>query len=377
MDYTTQLKRKSVMKSLVSVILLLALGVALLVFSNGILLLKKPANLYSVPEDELEGKYVTVDLGASTIIYDWYAQTEQSKEGSSLKTITSREYIIDANENSFCGLLLPQSMIEAGDALMEECADYLDYETDEITKGFTVTGIMRKMPADSLEFYHEYMDYDARSAEEQAMILPLYLEVRTGGSVGVTWVMVVLGLALIVLALVRLIRALSGKNQKQLTAKAEELAPGNAEYILNQVQELCQSTPAVGGVRMNSSLLYLENGAKQYLYGAKDVCWAYKNTVTHRTNGIPTGKSYNLMLKLADGSTQAMSMSEPQVDEMLQRIFVTFPGCVVGYSKEWETLFKKDRQEFARLAAAQRAQQPQQSAAPAEQAEPAEAEPQA
>lgn len=372
MDFTKEMKRKSVKKSLFGVIFFLLIGLVLLYFSNGLLLLKKPANLYSVPEDELEGKYVTAEIG---YIFDGYAETVQRKEGSSIETVISREYVIFVNDESVCGLFLPKNMVEDGDALLEESDDYYFGRTDKINKSITVTGIMEKMPDDSLRYYHQCTDYNSMSPEDQEHVLPLLLKVRSSGDIATTWFMVIAGLVFIVIALVRLIGAMSGKNQKQIKGKAEELSPGNPEYILNQVQELCQSTPAVGGVRMTPNLIYLENGAYQYLYGAKDLCWAYKNTVTHRTNGIKTGTSYNLMLRMADGSMRAMSMNEPQVDEWLQKIFVTFPGCVVGYNKDWEKLFKKDRQALAQIAVAQHAQAA--SAQTQAEAAPSEAEPQA
>lgn len=372
MDYTKDMKRKSIKKSLFGVIFFLLIGIALLYFSNGILLLKKPANLYNVPEDELEGKYVTAEIG---YIHDGYAETVQRKEGSSIETVISREYVIFVSDESVCGLFLPKNMVKDGDALLEESDDYYYGRTDEINKSITVTGVMEKMPDDSLRYYHQSTGYDLMSSEEQEHVLPLILKVRSTSDIAMTWVMVIAGLVFIVLALVRLLSALSGKNQKQVKNKVEELSPGNPEYILNQVQELCQSTPAVGGVRMTPNLIYLENGAYQYLYGAKDLCWAYKNTVTHRTNGVVTGRSYNLMLRMADGSSRAMSMNETQVDDWLQKIFNTFPGCVVGYQKDWEKFFKKERQEFMRIAAAQHAQA---QSAPAEPEAPSpEAEPQA
>ena len=51
----------------------------------------------------------------------------------------------------------------------------MDKFTEEITQSFTVTGYVKKLPTDSLDFYYEALDYYSLSAAEREIILPLYL----------------------------------------------------------------------------------------------------------------------------------------------------------------------------------------------------------
>ena len=353
MELMKTLKNKSIRKMLLPVCLLLALGIFFFAISNVWLLVQTPKDLWEVPRDELEGKYVTVELPG---IYLSYAYTEEYKNDRPTGRITSREYLIDANSEDYCGLLLDsEDLMNKGEALLEECDAYWNYETDEITKTFTVTGVMKKMPEDSLDFYHEAVDYDRLSSGEQEVFLPLYLVARDGGDTASSVVFALIAAGLFAAAVILMVKAASGKNQKQIMDKAKELSPASPDYVLSQVDQLYNNAPAVSGLRMNGSLILLEQGAKQFLYGAKDLCWAYQNVVQHKTNGINTGKSYQLILRMTDGTMKQVTMKEAQVQEQLQKIFALYPACVVGYSKELEAAYKNDRASFAGLAASQRA----------------------
>ncbi len=348
MDFIKKLKSKSMRKSIGWAIWPLLFSLIFFSVANVGLLFQKPQYLFDVPESELEGAYVTVDV---PFIYGSYAYEEEYENDRPTGKITSTEYVIDANNVSYCGLYLSGSLIEKGDALMEESYAYMDGETDTITGYFTVTGIMKHMPADSLNFYHEYVEYDAMSAQEQALFLPLYLDTEGGCDV----VLAVGGVICLALAIFLVAYAGSGKYQKQLVQKANELSPGNPEYVYDRIAQLCQDVPAVKGLRIGSGLVYLEQGARQFLYGAQDVCWAYKQTTRHRLYGIiPMGKSYALVLRTASGAMHSIPNREAKVTEQLENIMMALPYCVVGYSKELETLYHKDRPQFIQIAMSQR-----------------------
>ena len=353
MEFLKKLRTRSLKKSLPLVIVLLVGAIVLLSLSEFWLLFQKPANLFDVPRGQLYGKYVTVEI---PFIYGSYAYTEEYKNDRATGNITSQEYIIDANKNDFCGLRLPKGLVAKGDALLQECGDYLNYETDEITATFTVRGIMKAMPSDSLDYYYETIGFRDMSADQQDLFLPLYLDAWDGIPAN-TVICSIFGLALLAGALALLCRALLGGSQKQLLQKAQELAPGNPEYVLAHAEQLYELAPSVGGLRMNASLLLIEQGWKQYLYSTRDLVWAYQNTVRQRVYGISAGASHNLVLKMADGSARSLPMKESQVREQLQKIGALAPDCVLGYSQELETMYQKNREAMRSVAAAQRAPQ--------------------
>lgn len=353
MDFIKKLRAKSLKRrTLPMILILLAPAILMLCLSEFWLLFQKPANLYDVPRRELSGKYVTVEV---PYIYACYAYTEEYQNDQATGNITSCEYIIDANENDYCGLRLPKSLVAQGDALLQESEDYLNYETDEITGTFTVRGIMKAMPSDSLDFYYETIGFENMTAEQQDLFLPLYLDAWDGIPERTT-VCLIFGLAMLIAALVILCVGLPGSGQKQLLKKAQELAPGNPEYVLAHAEQLYDMAPSMGGLRMNASLILIEQGRKQYLYSTKDLVWAYQNVVRQRVYGIAAGTSHNLVLKMADGTTRNLPMGESQVREQLQKIGALAPDCALGYSQELEAMYQqRDRESLRSVAAAQRA----------------------
>lgn len=353
MEFLKKLRARSLKKALPLMIVLLVGAVLLLSLSEFWLLLRTPANLHEVPRRELYGKYVTVEV---PYIYACYAYTEEYKNDRATGNITSCEYVIDANEADYCGLRLPKGLVAKGDALLQESEDYLNYETDEITATFTVRGIMKAMPSDSLDFYYETVGFQDMSADQQDLFLPLYLDAWDGVPER-TVVCLIFGLALLVWGLVLLIRILCGSCQKQLRQKAEALSPGSPEYILSHAEQLYAMAPSTAGLRMNASLILLEQGWKQYLYSTGELVWAYPSMTQHRVYGIPTGKSYGLVLKMADGSTRTLTLPQAKAQEQMQKIQALVPGCALGYSQELEAMYARDRASLQNVAAAQRAAQ--------------------
>lgn len=361
MEFLKKLRSRSLKKAMPLLIFLLVAAVLLLSLSEFWILFQKPVNLHDVPRRELSGKYVTVEI---PFIYGSYAYTEEYKNDRPTGNITSQEYIIDANDNDFCGLRLPQGLVAKGNALMQECEDYLNYETDKITKTFTVRGIMKAMPSDSLDFYYETVDFRNMTADQQDQFLPLYLD-AWDGLPGRTVVCLILGLALLIWGLVLMICILCGSCQKQLIEKAEALSSDSPEYILSHAEQLFTLAPSQGGLRMNAGLILIEQGWRQYLYSTGELVWAYPSMTQHRVYGIPTGKSYGLVLKMADGTGRTLALSQAQVQEQMQKIQALVPGCALGYSQELATMYAQDREHLAQVAAAQRAVAPKGSPADA------------
>ena len=355
MELKKKLRARSLKRALLPAIALMICGVIVLALSEFWLLIQKPVNLYDVPRRELYGKYVTVEV---PYIYTSYAYSEEYRNNRATGTITSCEYIIDANQYDYCGLYLPKDLVAKGDALEEKSESYLygDIDDEELLGySFRVTGIMKAMPSDSLDYYYEAIGFQNMTADQQDLFLPLYLEARSSSALTTTWLLLVFGLVLLGAGVVILVKAASGGDQKQFMQKAEELSPGNPEYILAHAEQLYDMAPSVGGLRMNASLILIEQGRRHYLYGTKDLVWAYQNTVQHKTNGIPTGRSYHLILRMADGSSRDLAMREEQVKEQLQKIRALVPGCALGYSQELADLYQKDRPALRNIAAAQRA----------------------
>lgn len=354
MELLKRLKTKSILGALPLALILAALGAFMLFASNFWLYFTEPADLWDVPRDELEGKYVTVDLEC---IYGSYAYTETYRNNIATGNITEMEYVIDANEDDYCGLVLSGDLIDKGDALMEDTFAYYNYEIDEITSGFTVTGVMKSMPEDSLEYYYEWFEIDAETAEAEGIYLPLYLDATN--NLFTTVMFVIFGIVLMGIGLVPLFTALSGRSQKQIREKAKQLNPNAPDYILSQADELYQNQKDHKTLKMDSRLIIAQN---THLYATAELVWAYHSITRHRVYGIiPAGKTHSLTLAMLDGKRLSIGMkNEAQVMEWLQRIQKLNPNCILGYNDSIQREYRNSPSLLAQKVAAARAPQPQQ-----------------
>jgi hypothetical protein len=77
-----------------------------------------------------------------------------------------------------------------------------------------------------------------------------------------------------------------------------------------------------------------------------DLLWFYKSITQHRTNGIPTGKTFSVTLRFADGKTFSIASRKNLVDGLMLVVACEFPQALQGYDADWEKMFNKDRSAF-------------------------------
>ncbi len=78
----------------------------------------------------------------------------------------------------------------------------------------------------------------------------------------------------------------------------------------------------------------------------RDLIWCYKSVIQHRTNGIPTGKTYAVNVYDRTGKNITIPGKEPEVDQILNLLILYSPGIIAGYSSEIQQFFKNDRLGF-------------------------------
>jgi|GEM_PF-1723721 len=106
-----------------------------------------------------------------------------------------------------------------------------------------------------------------------------------------------------------------------------------------------------------------------------DLVWLYKTVTQHRTNGIPTGKTYAVTLRFTDKTTEAAgARNEAGTDNFMNILMSCCPDAVYGFSKELEQLYNKDLAGFINMAA-ENAQHRKETAAQAQAAEEAASNP--
>lgn len=96
--------------------------------------------------------------------------------------------------------------------------------------------------------------------------------------------------------------------------------------------------------------MMFESGGKTEVVDAKRVIWAYLRTVQHRTNGIPTGKKYSVVVRTLGRAQHDIPMKKQETArEVLAEIQRVLPHVVLGYTDRLERLYIERLQDFACL----------------------------
>ncbi|RHN01371.1 DUF6709 family protein [Dielma fastidiosa] len=347
MNMLKELKKVSLKKVLPLLLICFVVGLVLLGIGapSAITVLSGGTDINRVPVNELEGKYVSAEI---TFIMNSYAYTERRSSGKS--KVTAKEYIIPVGQAEYMGIEVPAKFVDQADALLRATNDYIINENEFTGESFTIHGTVKAMSSQSKKYYHEVVGYDEMTLETQKLMLPLVLEEGQVGDKSQTevWMYTGGGLLLTALGLFFLIRVMSGSYQKSITQYCA--AQLDADSALAKVEDFYQMADQVSGIRMDRNFMMFQVGAKTWLLPASSVVWAYQQTTQHRTNGIPTGKSYSLMICQENGKQIALGMKEKQAQEVLAAFIEHYPRMFIGYSQERANMYKKDRETFCKAA---------------------------
>ena len=314
-------------------------------FPSFINLFKQPVDIESVDfNGDIEGLYVKATLYG---IYDCYC--EETKDSK----VISREYLIDADDYYYIGLRAQNSAMDPADELMEASWDYLDGYTEytDLEKyQYEVTGVLKKIPSDSLKFYYDYRDWLELDEEYEDSFLPYYLDTNMLGtySRGGTIAMTLIFAVLLGTGLYLLINALSGGYQKSIKKYIANSA--NPDMARERVENFFQNTPENNGLRYNSEFISGQANPTTIFGETKKLAWVYLHTTTHKRNFITVGTTYALVLCFADGSRQEVVVkNEAIAQEHMKNLAALCPQTIFGYSDELSKKFQKDLSGFLSL----------------------------
>jgi hypothetical protein len=153
------------------------------------------------------------------------------------------------------------------------------------------------------------------------------------------------------------ILALAGWNINKAIQRAKkiELAPvwrnlvayGQPPQLSAEIeQDLLASRAKHGKLTITSRWLIKRNMFGTWTSPVVDVAWVYKTVTRHRTNGIPTGKSYSAVISGRRQQSVTMNLSQKKVDALMAELLQRAPWAVFGYSAELAALWKKDHAGF-------------------------------
>lgn len=345
-----RLRKKSIKRSVFGLIVLLVIGIGLmgLEFSNMVSLLRGRVQFETLEPDEINGSLI-VDVSLNTNFGAYMEEYEKSSSNSYIRT-TDLYYVIWTGDDyveefKYMGIKVPASE----ESTMEEIAEATYY--GEYIDPVTYSGAINRMTSEEYRYFKEYFIEAGWTEEEvEEYTLPYYISVGAlvGGAAAVAYIITAIGLAFIILAIWRFIFILRGGSLKGIRKEMAEI--GISEYELEYEYENARLFHKHNDFRIGRRIIFWMPGNKARLLSNEKIVWAYLKTTTHRTNGIKTGKTYDIVFKNYEKKNIEINVPKESVgQEVLSYLNETMPWVITGYNKELNDMFLKDYQNFLQI----------------------------
>lgn len=346
-----QLKKKSIIKALPAVIILLIAGAVMIgieipSFKS---LIKGHLKFESLEPEEINDEII-VDASIDVNFGGFMEEYEENTKTHFRRTTDIYYIIWTGDENSedykYMGIKVPASYESVMERMADATADY------EYSDPISFSGAVNKMSEQEYQYFTEYFEESGWSREEiEEYTLPYYISVGAliGGAASSVYVVMGIGAVLVIIGLIMLILALTGGSLKSYKKEIENagLSLADAEYEYQAARLFYKRTD----LRISSRCIFYMTGSKPHMIANDKVIWAYQQNTTHRTNGIKTGTSYEILVYCLDSKKTAHVYipNENVGGEVLGYMNQIMPKAVVGYSDELVSLFRKDYQGFLQL----------------------------
>lgn len=293
---------------------------------------------------DIEGLYIS---GTVYGIYDCYC--EETENG----TVVAREYLTDADGYYYIALRAEDEDMLAANDLMDATYSYFtgaDDGTLLMEHQYEITGVIKKIPSDSLEFFYEYLEWDTMDEETRAYFLPYYIDINKVGNYDMSGT-VIMSIATVVMfgiGLVFLVLVFTGGYQKSVKKYIKNSA--NPELAREKVENFVETVPEVKGLRYNHEFICGYNKYITVFGETPKLVWIYKQIINHKRYFITVSKTYSIVLGFADGTKQVVGLkNEAIVEEHIQQLQTLCPKAVFGYSADLDKMFRKDLNQFLNL----------------------------
>ena len=364
-----KLKKKSIKKSISGIIILLIIGIVLIgiEFSAVISMIKGHVKFETLEPEEIRADLI-VDASIDVNFGGFMEEYEENTK-THIRRTTDVYYIIwtgdeESTDYKYMGIKVPASYESRMEKMADATANY------EYSDPISFSGAINKMSSQEYQYFKEYFEESGWTEEEiEDYTLPYYISVGalTGGAASSVYVILGIGVVLIIIGLFMLIHALTGGKLKSFKKEIEAsgLSLTDVEYEYEGAKMFYKRTD----LRISNRCIFYMVGNKPQMLLNDKVIWAYQQNTTHRTNGIKTGTSYEILVYCLDSkkTSHVYIPNENVGREVLGYMNQIMPKAVIGYSDELVSLFRKDYQGFLQLRY-YRTEQPE----PAESTEPVE-----
>jgi hypothetical protein len=281
--------------------------------------------------EKMEGQYVHYVMKAPMDYYETITDGDNN-------TVRQYGYLVyDMDGAFFFGVMRPAKLETEMDAMIEQLWDYWYDEAESAPKSVHIYGTLTEMDYQDSGFFDDCLDYYAEyGITADAKYYYIDEGYMSGENVSTAKVMTVIGMALIVFGIIFWLWGNKSwdKNLKKYVEK-------HPEYSFSQLQAEIE-----GGRKFNNGNTVI---GQRWIFQADSViriietdqlCWGY---YYHRSgrNSVSQMRLYDALGKL-----YTITASEKNTKEMLQYLYEQLPYIVVGFDKDWEKLFSKQKEQF-------------------------------
>lgn len=345
------LKKKAFKKVLTSSIIFIIIGLALAIFmgKHAFYAVFGYATFEDLEPDQIHNQLV--DMSVTQAFDSFMYEEEVNSDTGRRISITAYYYAIySGGENldldyAIMAVKVPSAYYDT----MEDIADYYYENEDFYSTPLHLSGEIKKMDKEELQYFKEYLGFT--DAEFNEYCIPYYVNVfRNKTSENIMAILIFgAGIVLIAVGIIRIMRFATGSSLKKL--KEDLAAVGCSDATAESDYNSAVSYVKNGDIKIGRLFTYYMSGSSPRAIPNTKLIWAYQVTTTHRTNGIKTGTTYSVMLYV-DDSRNSVTLHMPNESitlEALNKINQTFPWVVVGFSDELKKMFNKDRPQFMAL----------------------------
>lgn len=345
-----ELKKKIMKSSLLwSVILIIAgLGLAGWNAMNAFYAATGYVDFTQLAPDRIKSQLVDFDL---TENFGCYLEAYEENTKTHQTRTTHYYYLIwtgdeNATDWRYMSIKVPASYGDRMDAITENT--YNEIASDPIR----FSGQIKKLDDEEDYYFKSYLrDLGLTDEDIEAGTIPYYINVfASKTSMNVVYIaLFALGAFLLVFGIFRIAKVAGGSSLKKL--RKDIAAAGYSESMVDSDYRSARSFDKKGTLKMGRLMTYYISGSDARAIPNNKIMWAYQNTVTHRTNGVKTGTTYNVMIfdEITPKGHTFPVANESIAQDMLTLINTMLPWVVVGYSDELKKLYNKDRSQFLQL----------------------------
>lgn len=347
-----ELKKKILKSSLLwSIILIIAgLGLAGWNAMNAFYAATGYVDFTQLESGQIKSQLVDFNLAEC---YGCYLIAGEENTKTHQQKVTHLYYVImTGDENSavedwrYMSIKVPAKYESRMDAISEATANGTAVEP------LLLSGKIEKLSAEDESYFKSYFREAGFTDEEIAAETIPYNIVVFASKASMSGVYIFLfaaGAILLIFGIFRIAKVAGGSSLKKL--RKDIANAGYSESMIDSDFRSAKSFDKKGTLKIGRLMTYYISGSDARAIPNNKMMWAYQNTITHRTNGVKTGTTYNVMIYdevTPKGHTFAVA-NESIAQDMLTLINTMLPWVVVGYSDELKKLYNKNRAQFLEL----------------------------